>query len=255
MFGVPKVSHADLCSLDGLTAAVADADPRYVGAGIGTFDGTFCPGCNDVRRMELGALFWEEHWTSSSVLLERESLPMPALFLVACVQCDSMILLVVFTGPGGLELVALPSTYGGLATPSTPDPVAFYLDQAQRSQSVGALSAAVTMYRSALEHLLEEQGYEARMLGPKIAALTNDGAPPAWRDALDPDYLRVIKDLGNASAHTNGGDISKQLVFEANLVREVQALFSELLDTIYEQPERKKARLGKLKQAASSFTE
>jgi hypothetical protein len=159
----------------------------------------------------------------------------------------------VFNGPNGLDLVALPSTYGGLATPNTPTPVAFYLDQAQRAQAVGALSAAVAMYRSALEHVLENQGYTVSMLGPKIKALLEDGNPPGWRDAIDPDYLRVIKDLGNASLHTNEGDIEKQRVFEAKLIREVQALFLELLDTIYEQPERKKQRLSGLKSAVESF--
>jgi hypothetical protein len=158
-------------------------------------------------------------------------------------QCDGQIVLLVLNGPNGLDLVALPSTYGGLATPNTPAPVAFYLDQAQRAQAVGALSAAVAMYRSALEHVLEEQRYTVSMLGPKIEALLGDPDPPHWRDAIDPDYLRVIKDLGNASLHTNAGDIEKQRVFEANLIREVQALFTELLDTIYEQPERKNERL------------
>jgi hypothetical protein len=70
---------------------------------------------------------------------------------------------------------------------------------------------------------------------------------------VDPDYLNVIKDLGNASLHTNEGDIEKQRVFEAKLIREVQALFLELLDTIYEQPERKKQRLTGLKSAVESL--
>lgn len=109
------------------------------------------------------------------------------------------------------------------------------------------------MYRAALEHVLEDQGYKDRMLGRKIAALLGDADPPGWRDAIDPDYLRLIKELGDASIHTNEGEIEKQRVFEAELIREVQALFTELLDTIYEQPERKKERLGALKAAVKSL--
>jgi hypothetical protein len=68
----------------------------------------------------------------------------------------------------------LPQVHGGLATPHTPKLDAYYLAQAKRAQSVGANSAVVAMYRSALEHLLYEQGYEDRMVGPKITALLRD---------------------------------------------------------------------------------
>jgi hypothetical protein len=189
----------DLCTLEGLTKAVAYEPP---GSGqrlqtIDAFDGTFCPACNDERRMVLVCLYWQDRWAPGArrrfdgPVLEGSATaeavpgppaaenPDPALFVAGCVQCDSQIVLLVVNGPNGVELITLPSTYGGPATPNTPKAVAFYLDQAQRSQAVGALTAAVTMYRAALEHVLEEQGYQERMLGPKISALLDDDDPAA----------------------------------------------------------------------------
>jgi hypothetical protein len=44
-------------------------------------------------------------------------------------------------GAEGTQLIAMPDTYGGLSTPHTPKPVAYYhLDQAQRCHAVGAFS-------------------------------------------------------------------------------------------------------------------
>ena len=68
-----------------------------------------------------------------------------------------------------------------------------------------------------------------------------------------PSIWRSSRNLGNAATHTNQGDVSKQQVFEAGLIREVQVLFIELLDEIYEQPEQRKGRLAALKRAADSF--
>jgi hypothetical protein len=179
--------------------------------------------------------------------------PSPALFVAICLQCQSHLTLVANRGPEGMAVVALPVTYGGLATPSTPEGVAYYLDQAQRSFAVGALSAAVAMYRSALEHLLHEQGYTEGMLGKRIRSLLDDDSPPPWRDRLDPDYLNVINKLGSAAIHANDGDVSQQVLFETELLAEVRDLFVELLDEVYEQPARKQSRLARLRTAADSI--
>ena len=50
-----------------------------------------------------------------------------------------------------------------MTTASTPPEVAYYLDQAARSQAVVAFTATVVMYRAALEHLRLEQGYDQKM--------------------------------------------------------------------------------------------
>jgi hypothetical protein len=152
-----------------------------------------------------------------------------------------------------MQLVALPSTYGGLSTPNTSESVAFYLDQAQKCQAMGALSAAVAMYRAALEHVLHEQGYTAGTLGQRIAALTDDEQPPEWRGRLGEDYLGVINKLANAAIHANNGDVALQTIFDAQLLREVRELFIELLDEIYEQPKKRAERIARLTEAASSI--
>lgn len=267
-------SEANLTSVEGLTKAVAAEQPGEYQRGheIGTFDGTFCPRCGATRRMQLISLFWDDRWASApnpqgqSMQLESSGRapdpprdlpaaddPTPALFVARCVQCDHILTLLVHPGPAGIEVVALPEAYGGVTTPSTPPEVAYYLDQAARSMAVAAFTAAVVMYRAALEHLLLEQGYDQKMLGPKIEALLNDQSAPSWRDQLDAEYLRVIKDLGNAAVHTNGGDVTKQHAFEAKLVREVEALFAELLDVIYEQQTKKEDRLAVLRKLSDSF--
>jgi uncharacterized protein DUF4145 len=254
----------DLTTLEGLASALVGEAPgsRQRLNEIGTFDGTFCPACGDVRRMRLVSLFWEERWAPWTELqpngeVERhpDPDPTPALYAAFCVQCDAHLALLVHAAPHGVELLALPSSYGGLATPNTPPSVAYYLDEARRCQAVGARSATVAMYRSALELLLFEQGYVSGMLNAKIEALLRDEKAPSWRDELDPEYLRIVKDLGNAAIHANDGDVGRQVAFEARLIAEVQQLFVELLDTIYERPKAKASRIERLRAVVDSFRE
>jgi hypothetical protein len=254
------MADADLGTIEGLTTAVergSQFDRRA--KELGPWDGTFCSRCGERRRMVLQRLHAGDDWTPTPrrgehgrPLRSTFDLHEPSLFAALCLQCDGVLTLVVYCGPDGAALVALPSSYGGLATPNTPDGVAYYLDQAQRAQAVGALSGAVAMYRAALEHLLQEQGYTSGMLGKRIDTLLNDPNPPAWRDQLDPDYLSAINRLGNAAIHANDGDIKQQAVFDAELLLEVRELFVELLDDVYEQPAKKASRLARLQQAAAS---
>jgi hypothetical protein len=140
-----------------------------------------------------------------------------------------------------------------VSTPNTPGAVAYYLDQAERSQAVAALSAAVAMYRAALEQLLFDQGYRDGMLAQKITKLIADEKPPHWLEDLDPAFLTVLKDLGNAAIHPNEGDITKQAALDSALMLQLRALFVELLDDVYEQPRRKSTRLAALQAAAETF--
>jgi hypothetical protein len=215
-----------------------------------TPDGTYCAGCGAVRRMSITVL--RQAFYESRIEFHRHTLPL--LALLTCTQCYGRIVVLAYMGPSGPEVVALPDSYGGLTTPHTPEAVAYYLDQAQRAQATGALSAAITMYRAALEQLLFEQGYRNRMLKAKIDALVEDTDPPKWVRDLDPEYLTVIKDLGNAAIHPNDGDITKQQALDAALVLAVRELFVELLDDIYEQPGRRQSRLSALREAAQAFT-
>jgi hypothetical protein len=255
------MADADLATLEGLSVAL---DPKIrhelTSDDLGSWDGTFCSGCGERRRMQLVRLHRGDSWEPTPQRSpEGEPLPPicemrePSLFGAICLQCESVLTLLVYRGPDGPAVVALPDTYGGLATPNTPDGVAYYLDQAQRSQAVGALSGAVAMYRAALEHLLHEQGYTTGMLSARITALMNDPTPPTWRDQLGRDYLDAINRLGNAAIHANNGDVQQQAVLDAELLLEVRELFVELLDDIYEQPVKKASRLARIQQAAASI--
>jgi hypothetical protein len=182
------MNELDLATLDGLSEAVFSAAPQGIGRptteNIGAWRGTYCSHCGAVRRMALIRLYWADRWAEGMTEAQRARLPTnynpsPALFVAHCLECESTLTLVVFWGPKGTQLVALPSTYGGLSTPNTPESVAFYLDQAQKSQAMGALSAAVAMYRAALEHVLHEQGYTDGMLGKRIVALMEMSSLPS----------------------------------------------------------------------------
>jgi hypothetical protein len=91
------------------------------------------------------------------------------------------------------------------------------------------------------------------MLAKKIQSLLEDDHPPEWFRDLDPEYLRVIGDLGNAAIHPNEGDVAVQRAFDETVVLQVRMLFVELLDDIYEQPDKKAARLAALKDVRDSF--
>jgi hypothetical protein len=141
---------------------------------------------------------------------------------------------------------------GGLTTPHTPEGVAYYLDQAFRAQSVAAHSAAVAMYRAALEQLLFEQGFQRGMLREKIAALekaVEAGTAPRWANDLDAEYLKVMKDLGNIAIHPNDGDIGRQGALDHDLIAHIMATFSELLASVYEEPILRESRLKALNAA------
>ena len=88
--------------------------------------------------------------------------------------------------------IVLPNRTGGLAMPNTPEGVAFYLDQAAKSHSVGANSAAIAMYRGALEHLLFQQGYKtgmlANMAGRQMTLQTEREVPHIPRRASHSRY-------------------------------------------------------------------
>jgi len=146
----------------------------------------------------------------------------------------------------------LSSTYGGLTTPHTPVGVAYYLDQAQRAHSVGANSAAVTMFRGALEHLLFQQGFKDGMCGKKLSDLEKTIAAktaPKWAYELDTEFLTVMKQLGDGSIHPNDGDITKQEVLDGQLIAQVRHTFQMLLFLVYELPLQKQERLMAMKAA------
>jgi hypothetical protein len=224
----------------------------------------FCTTCGQSRRMDICVLLEPDTdqidpgnpMSPPSFGVTGKSVA-PCLLRYTCVECRRRYTALVYRGPSGPALAIFPESLGGLATPHTPEAVAYYLDQAHKSESVSALSAAITMFRAAIEHLLFEQGYTVRTLGSKITRLEADikagSAAPRWARELDIEFLRVLKELGNYSIHPNEGDVSKQAQFDGPLLVEVKATVVELLDLVYEEPRRRADRLAALKAAEAEF--
>jgi hypothetical protein len=203
--------------------------------------------------MSIQRLFWRANGADGSPMVFTREGETPALFGLACMQCKTEATALVYAGPDGPDLAILSSARGGLSTPNTPDSVSYYLDQAHRAESIAATSAATAMYRSAVEMLLFEQGYQNGMLNKKIEALLADSNPPAWREQVDSEYLDALKQLGNAAIHPNDGDVTKQRVLDRQLIAEIRVVFEELLDVVYERPAREAARKAKLRSASEAF--
>jgi hypothetical protein len=185
----------------------------------------------------------------------REQFSDRVLAKLKCYQCGTEFTLLRYLGAEGQpQLIVGSASKVGLSTPLTPLAVRYYLDQAYKAQCSGAYSAACAMFRSALEHLLHEQGFSDGMLDQKLKTLDGaikSGTAPVWAKELDTEYLQVMKALGNGAIHTNGGDISKQDVIDGNLVGAIKQVFHALLQVVYELPEKKKQNLADLKAKAA----
>ncbi len=210
-------------------------------AGYGRVGEMYCPGCGDTRRMDMHLRYRSESSNPKP----------PVLATLHCVQCDTQFTAVIYEGgDGNSHLAMLPATNGGLTTPHTPEGVAFYLDQSQKSQSLGANSAAVAMFRGALDQLLFEQGYKAGTCGKKLndleAAIASRSAPK-WGYELDTEFLKVMKELGDGSIHPNDGDVKQQAKLDNELLSKLKHTFLMLLFVVYELPHEKQERLTALK--------
>jgi hypothetical protein len=246
--------------------------------GEGTVDGLHCPHCGGRRRVKVEPLTQAgDVYRDGDVRFARTvsvgakaplivPKPVPAssdpprgplpisVYRLSCVQCDAAFTAVIYAGPVGADVAILASVHGGLRTPNTPEPVAYYLDEAARCESVGARSAAVSMYRAALEQLLHQQGFTKGMLNHKIEALEaaeKAGNAPSWSKEIEPGLLKVIKDLGNAAIHPNGGDITKQDALDGALLVSIRVAFELLLEKAYEAVARARVILAKLEAGKS----
>ncbi len=205
----------------------------------------YCPSCGDFRRMDVSKLWLQP--------LDRQPIT-PKLYKYTCVQCKTTFTALIYEGPDGPTLTVLPSCRGGLTTPHTPSGVSYYLDQASKAQSIGANSAAIAMFRGALDHLLFEQGYVKGMLGNKLDQLEKDitnNIAPKWAMELDVEFLSVMKELGNGAIHPNDGDITKQSALDNDLIEGVKETFLMLLYLVYEHPHQKMQKLNALKAKAA----
>ena len=237
-------------------------------------EAVYCPRCQSERRVEVCIKHLEpdvdqvflavqrvafaqgsNRATSFEARLKERGIA-PSLFTLRCLQCNSGFVLVAHKGPAAEEVSIIPSVEGGISTRHSPPGVAYYLDQAYRAQRVNARSAAIAMYRSALEHLLHDQGYTKGMCGERLKALEKDiqaGTAPAWASRGDTDFMTILKDLGNGVLHTNGGDITLQENATPDLVEEISVSFAALLEEVYERPAEEKARKDRLSEVRAKF--
>lgn len=275
------MADLDLTTVEGLLAAVAGYDESLLrrhgpvseskfpvgpesDTEVGRFTGTFCTRCGDFRRMVLVAHERCDRLNPRAIERKRSTLKAmnqardpvafalagpPPVFSATCLQCETRVPLVVDAGPP-VSVVVLGGSTPGLATANTPPGVAFYLEQAYRARTRGAFTAAVAMYRVALEHLLQAQGFEGRTLHDRVEAAV--AAKPVWIDHLDDQLMHALRELGNRALHANGGDVSQVESLDRELVREIENLFADVLNEIYEVPARREARREQFRQARAS---
>lgn len=225
----------------------------------------WCPNCKGARRVDVRAAWWtggklhiisdpqgrDGYWRAAAQPPtnpeEVRSRAIPSVYAITCRQCETAFTALLYWGPKNQpSLAVFPQSDEGRATPHTPASVAYYLDQAVRAHAAGANSAAVAMYRAAVEHILHDQGYTDRMLGPKIAALEKDlaaGTGKPWVKEIRLEELKFLKKLGNAVVHPMERDSAAQNVLDGELLGQVGGFTLGLLDLVYEsEAERAEAR-------------
>ncbi len=230
----------------------------------------YCPKCCGERRMSIKWLYSLDSmlqngrfFITRDLVIENnlctaevKNKLISSFWTFTCLQCETLFTVAIYEGANGVEMAILPSCTGGVVTPNTPPSVAYYLDQAYRSKSVGANSACISMYRASLEQMLYEQGYKEGMLNKKIQDLEkskNDVNAKKWVRELDIELLKYIKDLGNGSIHTNDGNVEKQGELDNQLINEIDIVFMALLDMVYEQPIREEERKNLFKSKTKVF--
>lgn len=212
----------------------------------------FCPSCCAPRRVQLfralltanavsftGREDISANWKSPESLEEF----VPSLLVAGCLQCTKGIDILLHKGPEERpNILLLPRFFGGAGSAEAPESVSFYLDQAYRAHAIGANSAAVAMYRSALDQLLYQQGFATeRELGRKIEALKSaikDGSAPPWALQLGADTLTLVNALGKGAVHAKAGNVTQQKVLDDDLVRALDEFFQSLLYEVYERDAR-----------------
>ena len=167
-----------------------------------------------------------------------------------CLQCDNEVIVIIYNEKDEINMVKLYEYGGGVSTQHTPESIKYYLDEAHKCKTMGAYTGAVAMYRTALENLLYDKGYEKSTLKEKINELEKqkqENRAPRWADVVDEDILDKIRDLGNWAVHPNKGDITKQKhLQDEKLIECLDEIFKYLLDEIYEKEIKRKSLLKTL---------
>lgn len=256
----------ELNELIGALISVKVEDSRLARLRVGLPDDAFgnvgtmyCPRCSDYSGMKLERLHFERTVGQEIVkdltredtigMVPRPKLPGysdPSLLRLDCVNCRNVFYGMIYKAETGPTVVFFSIRGGGVATPNTPDLVKYYLEQAYKAQAATAYSAALAMYRAAMEQLLEHKGFEGR-LSAKLAKLTKeiqDGVAPTWAKRLNTQTLSVIKDICNS--HVHASELTNLLGLDAPFMSKIQRTFSTLLSIAYEQETRQAVAKAKL---------
>lgn len=164
------------------------------------------------------------------------------VYVHTCRQCHNETFLIKHTVDGEPTLTFVYSTVLQYDTSCVPEGINYYMGQAFKSKSVGAYSAAMAMYRSALEFLLYESGFDENRLVDKIKSF--EDKPPDWATSLSSQFMGIIRELGNDSVHPNRGNISEQEKFDFEMLEAVEETLNELIERAYILPQREKDRLS-----------
>jgi hypothetical protein len=238
----------DLESPDGMRSALGSHLVSFQPNRSFSAAGLHCPNCGDKRRVYVVLVSygtWEVGPPTNPVHAH-----------IKCLQCLMRGEALIFDGPRGDSIAIHWPRASGIATPNTPDSVAYYLDEAAKCEGADAKSAAAAMYRAALDHILFDQNYRIGMLGKRIEKLVADvkaGTAPTWALSLDKAYLEVISKIGNGAIHTNDGDVTKQANIDEELLSDLRSTIAELLNDIYELPAQKVARLAAMQAKAEKL--
>jgi hypothetical protein len=154
--------------------------------------------------------------------------------------------------------ISIASPYQGTcATPNTPEPVKYFLEQAARSFQASALSAAAAMYRVVIDQVMLQQGFKKGMLGAKLDALQkalSDGTAPTPCKGLSPKLLTALKDISDATLHASEEEFAAVKAMDEEVIRNIEAVVAGLLDTVYEEPKRKTDLADSIDAAAAGIS-
>jgi hypothetical protein len=109
------------------------------------------------------------------------------------------------------------------------------------------------MLRPAVDVVLESQGYIRKQLGEKLEDLekaidAGTGAP--WTNQYNHEFLVVLKKLANDALHTKADDVPALAERQdEELYRSAEISISQLLEVVYERPQKEQQRLEKLRDA------
>lgn len=221
----------------------------------------FCPHCGDERRMKIELKHFDDDRNPYRYLMgaphgtiypnnlnsieRKKSVDIskfPIILKCTCLQCNSQVITLIYLDANQkLKYAFLYDTYTGAITPNTPDEIKYYLTEAFKCRAIGAYSATVAMYRSALEWLMYLNDYKDGMLGKKLNNFFKDidnKKAPEWAYSIPKNILEVIKKLGNESIHTNNGNLSIQDKMDIDLIHKIDLAFKYILELAYEQPQR-----------------